>query len=87
MKLANANPEKGLYVGLRLDGRVRASGTGSPNWQKMIKELPPVTGMPQMSFTLVVVSYELLYVSKLLTSLDIELSRLQFMLYLNYCRC
>ena len=45
MQLANASPEKGLYVGLRLDGRVRASGTGSPPFQRFVKELAPVTGL------------------------------------------
>ena len=27
---------RGLYVGLRLDGRVRASGAGAPPWQVML---------------------------------------------------
>ena len=44
MQLANASPEKGLYVGLRLDGRVRASGVGSPPYQRFVKELAPVSG-------------------------------------------
>ena len=46
MELANARPEKGLYVSLRLDGRVRASGTGSPPWHRFANELPPVKGAP-----------------------------------------
>lgn len=44
MELANAKPEKGLYVGLRLDGRVRASGVGSPPLERFVKELAPVEG-------------------------------------------
>ena len=49
MQLANASPEKGLYVGLRLDGRVRASGVGSPPYQRFVKELAPVSGAPNSS--------------------------------------
>ena len=49
MQLANASPEKGLYVGLRLDGRVRASGVGSPPYQRFVKELAPVSGTPSSS--------------------------------------
>ncbi len=44
MQLANKLPEKGLYIGLRLDGRVRASGTGQPPWQMFAAQLPPVKG-------------------------------------------
>jgi len=44
MKLANATPEKGLYVSLRLDGRVRASGTGSPPWERFVAQLAPLSG-------------------------------------------
>lgn len=44
MKLANANPDRGLYVSLRLDGRVRASGAGSPPWPAFVAQLPPLTG-------------------------------------------
>ena len=43
--LANAPLDRGLYVGLRLDGRVRASGTGCPPWQKFALQLPPVEGV------------------------------------------
>jgi len=42
---ANANLDKGLYVGLRLDGRVRASGTGCPPWEAFAKQLAPMEGM------------------------------------------
>jgi len=37
--------EDGLYVGLRLDGRVRASGKGTPPWFRIANELPPIEGM------------------------------------------
>lgn len=47
MQLANATAEKGLYISLRLDGRVRASGTGSPPWQRLVRELPPNSGERQ----------------------------------------
>jgi hypothetical protein len=36
--------EKGLFVGLRLDGRVRASGQGMPPWARFEAELGPMTG-------------------------------------------
>lgn len=39
-----ATPEGGLYVGLRLDGRVRASGMGAPPWERFVAELAPVEG-------------------------------------------
>ena len=32
---------KGVYVGLRMDGRVRSSGTGIPPWDRFAVELPP----------------------------------------------
>lgn len=35
----------GLYVGLRLDGRVRASGEGMPPWSIFARQLAPVKGM------------------------------------------
>lgn len=43
--VAGADPSKGLYVGLRMDGRVRASGTGCPPWAAFAAQLPPVGGM------------------------------------------
>eukprot|EP00951_Prasinocladus_malaysianus_P044123 scaffold562715_cov53-Prasinocladus_malaysianus.AAC.1 len=43
--MAKASTENGLYIGLRLDGRVRASGKGSPPWQKFIREIAPMEGM------------------------------------------
>ncbi|KAK9817814.1 hypothetical protein WJX72_002596 [[Myrmecia] bisecta] len=45
MALANAKPDRGLYMGLRLDGRVRASGVGPPPWARFVAELAPVEGM------------------------------------------
>jgi len=36
--------EQGLYVGLRLDGRVRASGRGCPPWDIFAAQLPPTDG-------------------------------------------
>ena len=36
--------EQGLYVGLRLDGRVRASGRGSPPLDQFAASLPPTDG-------------------------------------------
>jgi hypothetical protein len=44
MKTANKKPEKGLYISLRMDGRVRGSGTGSPPWDRLAVALPPVSG-------------------------------------------
>eukprot|EP00879_Flechtneria_rotunda_P002914 GHRR01003131.1.p1 GENE.GHRR01003131.1~~GHRR01003131.1.p1 ORF type:complete len:309 (+),score=86.80 GHRR01003131.1:246-1172(+) len=40
----NASPDRGLYVGLRLDGRVRASGMGQPPWARFAVELAPLEG-------------------------------------------
>lgn len=36
--------DKGLYVGLRLDGRVRASGRGCPPLDQFAAQLPPTDG-------------------------------------------
>lgn len=36
--------DTGLYVGLRLDGRVRASGMGGAPWARMAAELAPLEG-------------------------------------------
>eukprot|EP00775_Hariotina_reticulata_P003194 gene3194-3472_t len=47
-QLALAGPstksDRGLYVGLRLDGRVRASGMGPPPWARFAVELAPLEG-------------------------------------------
>lgn len=42
---SRSSPERGLYVGLRLDGRVRASGKGSPPWAQFVAEIAPLEGM------------------------------------------
>jgi hypothetical protein len=39
-----ASSEKGLFLGLRLDGRVRASGQGPPPWARFAAELAPLEG-------------------------------------------
>ena len=49
MKLAKKQAEQGLYVSLRLDGRVRASGVGQPPWQILSAQLAPVTGVTHYS--------------------------------------
>jgi hypothetical protein len=40
----SAVSDNGLYVGLRLDGRVRASGMGVPPWARFAAELAPLEG-------------------------------------------
>eukprot|EP01024_Parvocaulis_polyphysoides_P035499 TRINITY_DN3144_c0_g1_i3.p3 TRINITY_DN3144_c0_g1~~TRINITY_DN3144_c0_g1_i3.p3 ORF type:complete len:314 (-),score=39.68 TRINITY_DN3144_c0_g1_i3:1519-2424(-) len=45
MALAEVDSQNGLYVGLRIDGRVRASGKGIPPWPVFIAQLPPMEGM------------------------------------------
>ncbi len=52
MKTANKKPEKGLYISLRMDGRVRGSGTGSPPWDRLAVALPPVSGEQCMTLIL-----------------------------------
>ncbi|KAK9906905.1 hypothetical protein WJX75_009966 [Coccomyxa subellipsoidea] len=44
--LANSNLSlsNGLYISLRLDGRVRGSGQGPPPWQRIIAQLAPLEG-------------------------------------------
>ena len=42
---SSAKSGKGLYVSLRLDGRVRGSGTGIPPYERLIAELAPMEGM------------------------------------------
>ena len=51
MKLAKKQAEQGLYVSLRLDGRVRASGVGQPPWQILSAQLAPVTGVTFFKLT------------------------------------
>ncbi|KGN52798.1 protein LOW PSII ACCUMULATION 1, chloroplastic [Cucumis sativus] len=38
-------PGEDVYIILRLDGRVRRSGRGMPDWQKIIEELPPMEAL------------------------------------------
>ena len=52
MKTANKKQEKGLYISLRMDGRVRGSGVGSPPWERLAVSLPPVSGSPLFSATI-----------------------------------
>lgn len=42
--LAGKSLSDGLYISLRLDGRVRGSGKGSPPWAVMAAQLPPTEG-------------------------------------------
>lgn len=42
--LAKVGDGKGVYVGLRMDGRVRTSGMGTPPWERFAVELPPTDG-------------------------------------------
>lgn len=44
MKTAKKKQDQGLYVSLRMDGRVRGSGVGSPPWERLAVALPPVSG-------------------------------------------
>ncbi|CAM8933255.1 unnamed protein product [Rhodiola kirilowii] len=38
-------PGEDVYILLRLDGRVRRSGKGMPDWQQILKELPPLDAL------------------------------------------
>ncbi|KAK4786509.1 hypothetical protein SAY86_003198 [Trapa natans] len=38
-------PGEDVYIILRLDGRVRRSGKGMPDWQQILKELPPMEAL------------------------------------------
>ncbi|KAI5062947.1 hypothetical protein GOP47_0021494 [Adiantum capillus-veneris] len=44
-KLANVPADSPVYLSLRLDGRVRGSGTGLPPWGAFVAQLPPMKGM------------------------------------------
>lgn len=44
LAISSATAEQGLYVGLRLDGRVRSSGKGMPPWPRYVAELAPTQG-------------------------------------------
>lgn len=41
---SKATQEKGLYLGLRMDGRVRTSGMGPAPWERFIAQIPPTSG-------------------------------------------
>ncbi|XP_052188827.1 protein LOW PSII ACCUMULATION 1, chloroplastic [Diospyros lotus] len=41
-KSEGVTPGEDVYIILRLDGRVRRSGKGMPDWQQIVKELPPM---------------------------------------------
>ncbi|XP_078168129.1 tetratricopeptide repeat (TPR)-containing protein isoform X1 [Carex rostrata] len=41
-KSEGVKPGEDVYIILRLDGRVRRSGKGMPDWSQIVKELPPV---------------------------------------------
>ncbi|KAL8149078.1 protein LOW PSII ACCUMULATION 1, chloroplastic [Apium graveolens] len=38
-------PGEDVYILLRLDGRVRRSGRGMPDWQQIVEELPPMDAL------------------------------------------
>ncbi|KAF3792869.1 LOW PSII ACCUMULATION 1 protein [Nymphaea thermarum] len=44
-KAEGVNPREDVYIILRLDGRVRRSGRGMPDWQQIVKELPPMEAL------------------------------------------
>ncbi|PKA52718.1 hypothetical protein AXF42_Ash001699 [Apostasia shenzhenica] len=41
-KSEGLNPGDAVYIILRLDGRIRRSGKGMPDWLQIVKELPPL---------------------------------------------
>ncbi|KAL2510557.1 Protein LOW PSII ACCUMULATION 1 [Abeliophyllum distichum] len=41
-KSEGITPGEDVFIILRLDGRVRKSGRGMPDWEEIVKELPPV---------------------------------------------
>mmetsp|Transcript_4400 Transcript_4400/g.7255 ORF Transcript_4400/g.7255 Transcript_4400/m.7255 type:complete len:308 (+) Transcript_4400:2-925(+) len=45
LSFGKATSERGLYVSLRKDGRVRGSGKGCPPWEVLVAQLPPDDGM------------------------------------------
>ncbi|XP_010652169.1 protein LOW PSII ACCUMULATION 1, chloroplastic isoform X5 [Vitis vinifera] len=44
-KSEGVTPGEDVYIILRLDGRVRRSGKGMPDWQQIVKELPPMEAL------------------------------------------
>ena len=45
LSASSAKSEQGLYVSLRLDGRVRGSGMGPPPFERLVAQLPPTSGL------------------------------------------
>jgi hypothetical protein len=45
MSAASVTSGSGVYVSLRMDGRVRASGVGPPPWALLASSLPPTSGV------------------------------------------
>ena len=45
MNAASVTTGAGVYVSLRMDGRVRASGVGQPPWALLATSLPPLDGV------------------------------------------
>ena len=45
MSAASVQSGSGVYVSLRMDGRVRASGVGQPPWALLATSLPPTDGV------------------------------------------
>lgn len=41
-KSEGVTPGEDVYIILRLDGRVRRSGKGMPDWPQIVNELPPM---------------------------------------------
>ncbi|XP_051118822.1 protein LOW PSII ACCUMULATION 1, chloroplastic [Andrographis paniculata] len=41
-KSEGITPGEDVYIILRLDGRIRKSGRGMPDWQEIVKEVPPM---------------------------------------------
>ncbi|KAJ4955782.1 hypothetical protein NE237_012565 [Protea cynaroides] len=44
-KSEGVTPGEDVYIILRLDGRVRRSGKGMPDWQQIVKEIPPMDSL------------------------------------------
>uniref|UniRef100_A0A5B7ATZ4 Uncharacterized protein n=1 Tax=Davidia involucrata TaxID=16924 RepID=A0A5B7ATZ4_DAVIN len=44
-KSEGVTPGEDVYIILRLDGRVRRSGKGIPDWQQIVNELPPMEAL------------------------------------------
>ncbi|XP_057782358.1 protein LOW PSII ACCUMULATION 1, chloroplastic [Salvia miltiorrhiza] len=44
-KAEGITPGEDVYIILRLDGRVRKSGRGMPDWQEIVKEVPPTEAL------------------------------------------